>query len=66
MELTLTETKVVVLVLLGLVKLFSGLDPLLATKLFKKRSDFWFKRFIGELHSVSNYNSLEKISKQNV
>jgi len=47
MELTLTETKVVVLVLLGLVKLFSGLAPLLATKLFKKRSDFWFKRFIG-------------------
>jgi len=40
-------TKVVVLVLLGLVKLVSGLAPIQATKAFKNKSDFWFKRFIG-------------------
>jgi len=40
-------TKVVVLVLLGLVKLISGLAPIQAAKAFKNKSDFWFKRFIG-------------------
>ena len=41
-------TKVVVLVLLGLVKLISGLAPIQAAKAFKNKSDFWFKRFIGK------------------
>jgi len=47
MDLTLTETKVLVLVLLGLVKLLSGLAPLIAKHFFKSRNDVCFKRFIG-------------------
>ena len=43
----LTSTKVVVLVLLGLIKLGSGLLPLVLTKILKKRSDRFLKKFIG-------------------
>ena len=46
----LTETKTVVLVLLGLLKLFSGLAPLLFKKIFKRKS--WeksFKALTGDL-----------------
>jgi len=40
-------TKVIVLVLLGLLKLFSGLAPLVFTKILKKKSDRFLKKFIG-------------------
>jgi len=42
----LTSTKAVVLVLLGLIKLFSGLAPLLLTRVLKRR-DRCLKKFIG-------------------
>ena len=44
----LTATKAVALVLLGVVKLLSGLAPLVVTKFLKKRSDRFLKKFIGE------------------
>ena len=44
----LTGTKALVLVLLGLIKLASGLAPLLFTKIFKRKSERFFKKFIGE------------------
>ena len=44
----LTATKAVVLVLLGLIKLLSGLAPLVFTKILKKRSDRFLKKFIGK------------------
>jgi len=43
----LTGTKAIVLVLLGLIKLASGLAPLLLTKIFKRKSERFFKKFIG-------------------
>ena len=43
----LTSTKVLVLVLLGLIKLGSGLLPLVLTRILKKRSDRFLKKFIG-------------------
>ena len=44
----LTGTKAVVLVLLGLIKLFSGIAPLLFTRILKKRNEKILKKFIGE------------------
>ena len=43
----LTATKAVVLVLLGMIKLVSGLAPLLFTKIFRTRSDRFLKKYIG-------------------
>ena len=43
----LTATKAVVLVLLGMIKLVSGLAPLVFTKIFRTRSDRFLKKFIG-------------------
>ena len=44
----LTATKAVVLVLLGLIKLCSGLAPIVFTKILKRKSDRFLKKFIGE------------------
>ena len=44
----LTATKAVALVVLGLIKLVSGLAPLVVTKLLKKKSDRFLKKFIGK------------------
>jgi len=43
----LTGTKAIVLVLLGMIKLISGLAPLVLTKILKRRSDRFLKKFIG-------------------
>ena len=51
----LTSTKVVVLVLLGLIKLGSGLLPLVLTKILKKRSDRFLKKFIGASEACLRY-----------
>ena len=45
----LTATKAVVLVLLGMIKLVSGLAPLVFTKIFRTRSERFLKKFIGML-----------------
>ena len=45
----LTATKAVVLVLLGMIKLASGLAPLFLTKVFKRISERFLKKFIGML-----------------
>ena len=47
----LTGTKAIVLVLLGLIKLFSGLAPLVFTKILKRRSERFLKKFLGESQS---------------
>ena len=44
----LTANKAVALILLGVIKLLSGLAPLVLTKLLKKKSDRFLKKFIGE------------------
>ena len=44
----LTANKAVALVVLGLIKLVSGLAPLVVTKLLKKKSDRFLKKFIGK------------------
>ena len=47
MEVTLT--KVVVLLLLGIIKLFSGLVPLTLSRYIKtNKNDWWIKKCIGE------------------
>ena len=51
----LTSTKVLVLVLLGLIKLGSGLLPLVLTRILKKRSDRFLKKFIGASEACLNY-----------
>ena len=43
----LTGTKVVVLVLLGLIKLASGLLPLVLTRILRRKSDRGLRKFIG-------------------
>jgi len=43
----LTTTKVVNLVLLGVIKLVSGLAPMFFTKIFEKKSERFLKKFIG-------------------
>ena len=48
----LTATKAVVLVLLGLIKLCSGLAPIVFTKILKRKSDRFLKKFIGEFAIV--------------
>ena len=45
----LTETKVLVLVLLGLIKFISGIAPLFFIRIFKKKADGFVKKFIGIL-----------------
>ena len=57
-QMDLISTKVLVLVLLLLIKLFSGLAPLFLTKIFKKRGDRFLKKFIGKLFcgSMPKYN----------
>ena len=47
----LTGTKVVVLVLLGLIKLASGLLPLILTRILRRKSDRGLRRFIGQSSS---------------
>ena len=44
----LTANKAVALILLGVIKLLSGLAPLVLTKLLKKKSARFLKKFIGE------------------
>ena len=44
----LTANKVVALIFLGFLKLLSGLAPLVVTKLLKKKSERFLKKFIGE------------------
>ena len=44
----LTANKAVALILLGVIKLLSGLAPLVLAKLLKKKSDRFLKKFIGE------------------
>ena len=51
----LTATKAVVLVLLGMIKLVSGLAPLLFTKIFRTRSERFLKKFIGMFNKFSIY-----------
>ena len=51
----LTSTKVLVLVLLGLIKLGSGLLPLVLTRILKKRSDRFLKKFIGASEACLRY-----------
>ena len=53
----ITITKVVVLVLLGMIKLVSGLAPLVFTKLFKRRSERFLKKFIGKLNYILDLSS---------
>ena len=53
----ITITKVVVLVLLGMIKLVSGLAPLVFTKLFKRRSERFLKKFIGKLNFILDLSS---------
>jgi len=43
----LTQTKIVVMVILGVIKLISGLVPLLLTKILEKRSERILRKFIG-------------------
>ena len=47
-KMDLTANKAVALILLGVIKLLSGLAPLVLTKLLKKKSDRFLKKFIGE------------------
>ena len=47
----LTGTKVVVLVLLGLIKLASGLLPLVLTRILRRKSDRGLRKFIGQSSS---------------
>jgi len=42
-----TATKVIVLFLLGIIKLLSGIAPLFLTKILKRKSDRFLKKFIG-------------------
>ena len=51
----LTGTKAIVLVLLGMIKLVSGLAPLVFTKIFKRRSERFLKKFIGEFIIIFNW-----------
>ena len=46
----LTGTKAIVLVLLGLIKLFSGIAPIIFTRILKKKkkNDKFLKKFIGK------------------
>ena len=44
----LLMSKIVVLLLLGFVKLISGLAPLVFVRIFKKRSEKFSKKFIGK------------------
>ena len=50
----LTGTKAIVLVLLGMIKLVSGLAPLVFTKIFKRRSERFLKKFIGKFIIIFN------------
>ena len=45
--LTLTGTKALVLVLIGIIKIVSGLLPLVFTKIFKKKSEKILQKIIG-------------------
>ena len=54
----LTGTKVVVLVLLGLIKLASGLLPLVLTRILRRKSDRGLRKFIGQ--SVVKHSQSEK------
>ena len=47
----LTANKALALVLLGVIKLVSGLAPLVLTKLLKRIGDRFLKKFIGELYA---------------
>ena len=49
----LTGTKAIVLVLIGIIKLVSGLAPLIFMKIFKRNERF-LKKFIGELKHFFN------------
>ena len=45
----MTETKIVVLLLLGVLKLLCGLAPLVLAPVLKRRNNGWHvKKFIGE------------------
>ena len=47
-KMEVTETKVVVLILLGTIKLVFGLAPLgLARAIKKQKNDWWIKKLIG-------------------
>ena len=48
----LTGTKAIVLVLIGIIKLVSGLAPLIFMKIFKRNERF-LKKFIGKLKHFS-------------
>ena len=54
----LTATKAVVLVLLGLIKLCSGLAPIVFTKILKRKSDRFLKKFIGEFARTMFYKHI--------
>ena len=54
----LTATKAVVLVLLGLIKLCSGLAPIVFTKILKRKSDRFLKKFIGKFARTMFYKHI--------
>ena len=56
LEMEVIVSKVVVLLLLGLIKLACGLAPLLLArniKRSKRSNDYWVKKFIGECYLLS-------------
>ena len=48
----LTGTKAIVLVLIGIIKLSSGLAPIVFTKIFKRKMEQTLKKFIGEFRHL--------------
>ena len=55
LEMELTVTKVVVLLLLGAIKLGFGLAPLVLARIFKRQrheNAYWVKKFIGEVWDI--------------
>ena len=52
---SLTGTKALVLVLIGVIKLVSGLAPLFITKIFRKKSEILLQKFIGEFNPNIQY-----------
>ena len=53
--LTLTGTKALVLVLIGIIKIVSGLLPLVFTKIFKKKSEKILQKIIGMFNPYEQY-----------
>ena len=52
----LTGIKAIVLVLIGIIKLLSGLAPLVFTKILKRKSERFLKKFIGKRKHLFVYS----------